>query len=227
MIYYEYSKKQLEQKAEELLREFDSERLVKCKPIDVYLVIEKCIKVPYDWKYLTPDQSVLGLTAFEEGYIYVWPEPRYYDGLLPKKIYLEKGTILIEQALTESDNRGRENFTVMHEIFHQILHKKVFRTLPKGMIPATEAATIDGKRRYKNYAIYMAESQANYCAAAFLMPKDLITKEFKDKFYSVDASHMNAQKFEMIISDLANDFSVSKQAMKIRLVELNLIRGNE
>lgn len=226
MIYYEYSKKQLEQKSEELIRAFDSERLVKCKPIDVYLVIEKCIKVPYDWKYLTPDQSVLGLTAFEAGYIYVWPEPIYYDGLLPDKIEVSKGTILIEQTLTENDNRGRENFTVMHEIFHQILHKKVFRTLPKGTIPATEASAIDGKMRYKNYAIYMAESQANYCAAAFFMPKALITKAFNEIYSSFDDMHMNSETMDKIIRDLANDFCVSKQAMKIRLIDLDLIRGN-
>ena len=75
MIHYNYSPAQLEKKAEELLRKFDSERLIKIKPIDVYEVIEKCLDVPYDWKYLTPDQSILGMTAFKSGYIWVWPKP--------------------------------------------------------------------------------------------------------------------------------------------------------
>ena len=83
MRYYDYSAKQLEEKATELLIEFDAERLKKIKPIDVYAVIEKCLDVPYDWKYLTPDQSVLGATAFNEGLIWVWPENEYYDGLMP------------------------------------------------------------------------------------------------------------------------------------------------
>ena len=74
MIHYNYSQKQLEDKATELLRKFDPERLVRCKPIDVYEVIEKCLDVPYDWKYITPDQSVLGLTAFRSGTLWVWPE---------------------------------------------------------------------------------------------------------------------------------------------------------
>ena len=58
MIHYNYSPSQLESKANELLVQFDPERLVKAKPIDVYAVIEKCLDVPYDWKYITPDQSI-------------------------------------------------------------------------------------------------------------------------------------------------------------------------
>ena len=41
MRYYDYSKRQLEDKATELLIEFDKERLEKTKPLDVYEVIEK------------------------------------------------------------------------------------------------------------------------------------------------------------------------------------------
>lgn len=63
MRYYDYSFKQLEDKATELLIEFDEDRLHRIKPIDVYAVIEKCLGVDYDWKYLTPDGSVLGATA--------------------------------------------------------------------------------------------------------------------------------------------------------------------
>ena len=66
-MYYNYSPTQLEQKAMDFLKSFDSERLTKPKPIDVYAVIEKCLDVPYDWKYITPDQSILGATAFTDG----------------------------------------------------------------------------------------------------------------------------------------------------------------
>lgn len=90
MIYYNYSPSQLEAKAEELLKNFDKERLVKTKPIDVYAVIENCLDVPYDWKYLTPDQSVLGMTAFNAGYIWVWDKPYYKDGMKPYQLMLEK-----------------------------------------------------------------------------------------------------------------------------------------
>ena len=67
MIHYNYSAHQLENEAEKLLAQFDPERLKKPKPIDVYAVIEKCLGVDYDWKYITPDQSILGATAFKKG----------------------------------------------------------------------------------------------------------------------------------------------------------------
>lgn len=66
LIYYDLSPNQLEAKAIETLRKFDSTLLEKPKTIDVYAVIEKCLDVPYDWKYITPDQSILGATAFRD-----------------------------------------------------------------------------------------------------------------------------------------------------------------
>ena len=104
MIHYNYSAHQLEKEAEKLLNQFDPERLKKPKPIDVYAVIEKCLGVDYDWKYITPDQSILGATAFNAGYVWVWPEPCYREGMLPSKVYLSKGSILIDATLTEGDN---------------------------------------------------------------------------------------------------------------------------
>ena len=114
MIHYNYSPSQLEAKAEDLLRDFDPERLKETKHIDVYAVIEKCLNVPYDWKYLTPDQSILGMTAFKSGYAWVWPAPYYEDGMKPEKAFFEEGTIVIDSTLTEYKYRGSENFTVMH-----------------------------------------------------------------------------------------------------------------
>lgn len=85
MIYYNYSPKQLEDKANELLLKFDAQRLEKAKPIEVYAVIEKCLDVPYDWKYITPDQSIWGITFFKPGYYWVWPKPYFEDDMLPEK----------------------------------------------------------------------------------------------------------------------------------------------
>lgn len=223
MRYYEYTPTQLEAKAKELLVEFDAERLHKTKPIDVYLVIEKCLSVSYDWKYLTPDQSVLGATAFTGGTLWVWPESKYYDGLLPFEIEVEPGTILIDSTLTEQDNRGRENFTVMHEVFHQVLHKKCFRGMPKSYVHPTSSRTIDGYIRYATYALAMIEKQANACAAAFLMPAELTRDNYIERYKSAGMSRYNWQFKYDIIKELAEEFSVSQQAMSIRLQNLGLI----
>ena len=227
MRYYDYSVKQLEGKATELLLEFDEERIRKTKPIDVYAVIEKCLDVPYDWKYLTPNQSVLGATAFSDGYFWAWPERKYYDGLMPFMVDVKKGTILIEASLTEDDNRGRENFTVMHEIFHQVLHKKCFRDEGQNYMHQTYSRTIDGNMRCASKALKIIEWQANTCAASFLMPAELTRKEYQERYKSAGFKKYNHGFMWGLIKDMAKDFSVSKQAMSYRLQNLGLINDNE
>lgn len=222
MIHYNYSRRQLEQKAEELLREFDTERLIKPKPLDVYSVIEKCLDVPYDWKYLTPDGSILGLTAFKSGYIWAWPAPYYEDGMRPFKIFLSENTIVIDSSLTESQNRGRENFTVIHEVFHQKLHKKCFMHCNPDYSHATtkKALTLTpNKRAYSSLEIN--EIQANYCAACFLMPQNAL-EQTALKFFGSKKPHLDNPQISNLIKDLSDIFNVSVAAMKIRLSALGL-----
>jgi hypothetical protein len=227
MRYYDFSLNQLEDKATELLIEFDKERLKKAKPLDVYEVIEKCLGVPYDWKYLTPDQSVLGATAFSDGYFWAWPESTYREDMMPYKVGVEKGTILIDATLTESDNRGRENFTVMHEVFHQKLHKKCFHDEGKNYMHQTYSRTIEGNIRCVSYALKIIEYQANTCAAAFLMPADLTKQIYEEKYRSAGFTRYNYGFMWNLIKDMADDFNVSKQAMSYRLQNLGLIDENE
>lgn len=217
MIYYQYSPQQLENKAEELLQQYDPERLIRTKSIDVYAVIEKCLDVPYDWKYITPDQSILGMTAFNTGTTWVWPEAHYTPGMMPIKILLEQGTILIDSTLTESDNRGRENFTVMHEVFHQVLHKCCFARRSGNYIHATTANALAGKKRLVT-GLDIIEYQANTCAAAFLMPGALVDHIFCKMSNGKNVLPEADPSLDFLIAGMADKFSVSKQAMKYRLV---------
>lgn len=218
MIHYNYSPSQLETKAEELLKKFDPERLVKTKPLDVYEVIEKCLDVPYDWKYITPDQSILGLTAFKSGLTWVWPEPRYETGMLPTKIYLEEGTILIDSTLTEKSERGPENFTVMHEVFHQVLHKRCFKhSNPDYTHCTTRDALKNGKKRLIT-SLDFCEYQANSCAAAFLMPRGLLTERV-NRYSNGTLDFQNYSDY-LLAKNLAEEFNVSTTAMKYRLINI-------
>ena len=199
--------------------QFDPERLEKAKPIDVYAVIETCLDVPYDWKYITPDQSILGMTFFKSGYCYVWPEPRYKAGMLPKKVYYEQGTIVIDSFLTELPNRGPENFTVMHEVFHQILHKRCFAHTGGNYKHETQKKnlTLKAGRKYRS-SLEICESQANFCAACFLMPRVPVTA----LFHRLAPHGRGSIVEEAVIAEMAAAFSVSKNAMRIRLQSLRL-----
>ena len=246
MIYYKLSPTQLEAYAEKLLSDFDKELLTKTKLIDVYAVIEKCLDVPYDWKYITPDQSILGITAFNAGRTWVWETPdnplhrlkcyknliengmsetklKSLNGMIPRQLYLEQGTILIDSSLTEGDNRGRENFTVMHEVFHQVIHKNCFRRERPDYTHRSTQKALNGKKRLET-ALDHIEYQANACAAAFLMPKNLL-KETYGKCYSGSA-RLTADSYQAktIIKKLAPEFNASEQAMKYRLLNLGLLK---
>ena len=225
MIHYNYSAKQLEEKANELLCAFDPERLEKAKPIDVYAVIEKCLDVPYDWKYITPDQSILGLTVFKPGYLWVWPKPYYEEGMTPEKTFFDAGTIVIDSYLTELDQRGPENFTVMHEVFHQVLHKRCFAHSKGDYTHATtkSALTLTHGGMMRS-SLEINESQANYCAACFLMPREPVAallSSLHGTGQKLDASDPACSR---ILQTMAEEFSVSKTAMKIRLQSLNLMK---
>ena len=174
-----YTQNELEQISEKLLQSFDAERLEVPKPIDVYEVIETCLNVPYDWKYITPDQSILGLSFIKAGYYWIWPKPYYEPGMLPKKMYFEQGTILIDNYLTEQADRGRENFTVMHEVFHSILHKDFFLNNSsicyalKSLREHPDPRSGLGNRS----DLEICEFQANFCASCFLMPRKPVTEK--------------------------------------------------
>ena len=209
----------LEQFAEETLRLFDEERLHKIKPLDPYAVIEKCLGVPYDWKFITPDQSILGFTASNDGYFWAWPEPRYRVGMIPEPIPVEKNEIVIDSTLTnDSGKRGRENFTVMHEVFHQLLGHPYSVNVTQ-MILAGDDHPID---QYSLRMYQRCEIQANRAAADFLMPRALLTRLFYEESgeRKLALGYLDARR---AISQLAKGFQTSFDAMQIRLEDLQLL----
>ena len=226
MLYFSYSQNQLEKQALETLASYDKQLLVTPKQIDVYDVIEKLLDVPYDWKYLTPDQSILGATAFNPGFIWAWPEPVYRVGMKPYKVPVEKGTILIDSTLTERGNIGRENFTVMHEVFHQVLHKKCFRNEPPNYAHFSMNPEYDsnGHKKLKT-AIDYIEYQANQCAACFLMPRDLVIETFDKMFSRTSYSRLKWIYIDNLVREMAYEFNSSETAMKYRLNNLKILRN--
>lgn len=231
MIYYEFSPSQLEDKAIKLTQDFDKERLIRPKPIDVYDVVD-LIKCTPDWVYLTPDQSYLGLTAYNEGYWWAWPAPYYEAGMLPEKIAVHAGTILIDRTISEGSNRGIENFTVIHECFHQILHPRCFRTRTANYqhyCQKKDFRAESGKRKNMT-AIERIEAQANYCAAAFLMPKAAVEKVFLERAGLSDLSIIPIKinvHIDSVIEEMAELFSVNYSPMKYRLQNLGLLSREE
>ena len=179
MKYFEYSPSQLEQKANELIEKHDKERLIKAKHIDVYDIVDLIGCTP-DWFYITPDLSVLGMTAFHDVLMWSWPSNHYEKGMYPERVKVDKGTVVIDRALQENVNTGRENFTVVHECFHQILHPRCFNNRGADYTKmCTHKSFRNHAERVRNMtAIDIIEYQANYSAAAFLMPRVAVFNTF-------------------------------------------------
>lgn len=229
MWFYNYSITQLEKIAEDKLREFDHERLTTPKSLDVYDFIEVCLDVPYDWKNLTPNQSILGVTAFSDGYWWVWDGG---EGELPKKHPVTKGTILIDNSLVAPGAiKGRENFTVIHECFHQILHERVFRQRAlrdRSYSRNQDISANIGKMKPRLTGMDITEWQANAATAAFLMPRQAVIFALRQimKIPTTQALPIRySLTIDLYIEEMADMFGVSCTAMKYRLFDLGLLEG--
>lgn len=106
-----------------------------------------------------------------------------------------------------NNNLGLKNFTIAHEVGHWVLH----RNDSQDKLPGFDGEIIICRGENSNDE---RESQANYFAATLLMPEDFVRNAFEDV----------PQIFNYgTLCDLADQFNVSKRAMKIRLEELNLV----
>lgn len=131
-----------------------------------------------------------------------------------KKLFVELDgkTALIEESLLEN-NVGRKNFTIAHEGAHYILNDV------SGKVWFLRNESICDKSVND-----WSEWQANTLASCILMPEDSVRYLFW-KFYSSEFVE-NISPFRKALFSpfeaMADFFGVSKQAMAIRLQQLNL-----
>lgn len=190
----------METKARMVLEEYCPECLRNITAIPIEQLIE-AMGLDIDYQYLTKNgDKVLGKLICSDG---VTP---YYDMELQKYMFLQVSakTILVEVRLSEHDNKGRYRFTLAHELAHWILHKELI------LSDNTEAAFIDGVHNTR------MEKQADYFASALLMPMGAVKKYY----YSLFGKGYSRSN---LITAMAENFQVSKQAMQIRLESHNLI----
>jgi Zn-dependent peptidase ImmA (M78 family) len=120
--------------------------------------------------------------------------------------------------INQTNHENRKRFTVAHEIGHfindVIAHEDTFTAI------FDDKDTLSFKRDgNKNFI----ELRANDFAARLLMPKEYVLS--KGRKIITDFSEQNETKIsrEHLIKELAMLFQVSEEAMKWRLINLNLI----
>lgn len=141
--------------------------------------------------------------------------------------------LIIQIYSNSTGHRGRERFTLAHELAHYFLDH--------GRYLVRESCDDDDfvlKRSadINDSAIVRMEYQANYLAASLLMPRSHISSDFHhllrslqitDKGFGplyIDNQPCNLSSFHLITDRLMRKYGVSRAAVKIRLESMGLLR---
>ena len=117
------SKSDIEEITQLHLEQFNADLLKEPVPIPIEEFLQNYLKLDMDYADITHDISVLGLTAFDSGYLKVYD----LEGNKERFIYVEEGTVVIDNSLLKSDKEGRFRFTCGHEGGHWIFHREMFK----------------------------------------------------------------------------------------------------
>lgn len=218
------SRDQIEQIADGVIRQYKNALVPEnhlCYNVDP-TELASLLGYTVDYQYLTRDGSILGKTASGRMWITV------YDSDKTEMLYdLDDRTILIEKRLLFSPrNVGRKNFTIAHELAHQIIN----RSFPESR--GEECRVFCDYRRSvqpRKVERDWHEWQADALAAALLLPKDAVTDAMflfvlgeKMKVLSRKYSQYKYERF----CDMAEFLQVSRSALAYRMEQLGLLERN-
>lgn len=143
-----------------------------------------------------------------------------------KLVRIEGQTIVVDPMNFLLRSLGSYNNTIIHECVHWVKHRKVFELekLFNEDASCISCEVIGGaKASVTKQATEMMEWQANQLAPRIQMPASPFrakANEYITKFMKETNARHEVDVMEMVIAQLETAFGVSKQAAKIRLVEL-------
>lgn len=236
------SKKMLEKKAFEILSNYDIKYLIpenkqslflNDKVLDIEKLIEDFFDLSLDYKLLSRDGSILGITSFGKSVLPVISEDNNVE-----LIEVDRGDILIDSKLIDEGNEGRIRFTMAHELAHWILHRELFineyAKREKNMIISndTSEGLLTCETDCKTDEEWI-EWQADYLAGALLMPCTLFSYYFniirneldiKQDYLYLDKQKCNRSNCTYAIERLSRIFGTSKLAVRVRMYKLGLLK---
>lgn len=148
------------------------------------------------------------------------------DAECTKKIHVLKNTIVVDPNTCLFRNLGCENNTIVHECVHWVKHRKVFELerLYNANAYNISCEVVGGaESSVLRNATEIMEKQANQLAPRIQMPGGPFrakASEYIGRFMLEKGTDRPNEVMESVITQLQMDFFVSRQAAKIRLVEL-------
>jgi hypothetical protein len=172
--------------------------------------------------HLSKDCSVFGQILFIDSHAqYFDSESNSY-----RTVEVKAGTIFVDPHVFFMRNVGSVNNTIIHECVHWEIHRKAMELerLYDNTANVIRCQVVEGNRIEKRRTpLDWMEWQANALAPRILMPADQF-RTMAEKYIQQQKDFQNTSKssdvIEMVIQDLSNFFKVSKQAAKIRLIDL-------
>ena len=228
---YILSRYQIDDIATMILLEYMPSVLENARPVDIEALVEDHLYLMIQNQALGFGSSILGITAFED----VEDLPCLDDMYQPIKIGLPAGTILIHSCLLGYQNKARRRYTIAHECSHWILHRTYYSPvnqqykLRTQRLPyvACRSANIERKQHDLISDSDWEEWQADTLAAALLMPLAPF-KLFANRLICKGRRQYLPEKvtseYIEIVEEIADKFTVSKQAAEIRLKHLGMIK---
>lgn len=216
-------KDEFDEIAEEFLKEFYQQALYNPMRVSVNEIVKKMNLKLF---YTKISKNTIGRMYFKNGY-----ERIYYNSKLIKK-KIKKGTILVNEDYVGNLYKGTENNTIIHECIHWKYHRNFY-----------ELMTIIGKKEkfllcVSNYeygnnesfgkALKWVEYQANQLSGRILMPKKSTIIKYNEVLNELKKEYSNlllCELCEKTIDILSDFFDVSRQAVKVRLSQLNIVEA--
>lgn len=188
--------------------------------IEPELLLTKLLGLKIEYQHLSLDGSILGMTSFKEIGVEVFDETDADTFFV-----LDGKTVLIEKDLQQNTvQKGRCNFTTMHEGSHQIF--KMLYPNDYGTKNAAPVHFYKANSEKRKPISDWEEWQANTLAAAILLPQDLIKQAMFLFGLGEKINCLNKIYHPNVydrFSAMADFLGSSKTALAIRMKQLELL----
>ena len=203
-----YEKEELDSSCEDLMLGFLLERYEEIKfPVstdDLEVLVEQNTFLLDTYAKL--DSGIEGMTEFVIG---------------------KKPNVYISEKLGYWKHNNRRRTTLTHELGHVKFHYELFQDAQKNKFITGQALMRCKRENIIGAKFYdWLEWQAGYASGAYLMPKKYVNKivcEVHDLIASDDVISMYSSAGFGVINRVMKRFSVSKDAAKVRLLQLGYI----
>ena len=215
------SRNSFDDEATRFLEKYYPTALEKPVAVPIRTIAEDMGLITTEKEFLSSELDVFGLVVFEDG------------NVLDKNKNIvirnaKRGMIFIDPGVYFERTLGTVNFTIAHECFHWFRHQP-YHALMKMLGSDDELGKIiqcsigsNGKDTEKWKPIDWMEWQANGVAPHILMPSRTAKVKIEEliKKYQITFDGSDGYRIEEMISELADFYGLSKQAVKLRVREL-------